>query len=154
MSEKKDRQSRQRPYEILLTDFLSQKTHALRRTLLAVCAIGLTIALAKIVPKEITNLGIKFEPTDRRTMLWLIAAIVAYFFVAFVIYAICDFLKWKTFRSQIGRESEIDRILGEQPLQKIHQQLRQNQETQKLLQMRHVHDKYPLPHHKAVAAAA
>jgi hypothetical protein len=85
-----------RPWEIRLRDPLSDVTRTERRNLLGVSAIGIVIAKSALVPSKITALGIEFDPSDQRALLKMLAAIVFYFLLAFVIYAISDLVEWRT----------------------------------------------------------
>jgi hypothetical protein len=73
-------------------DFLSDLTRKERRNLLAASAIGIVVAKTGLVPTKIAALGIEFSPTDRTTFLKCLSGVVAYFLVAFIIYAADDYV--------------------------------------------------------------
>lgn len=77
-----------------LKDPLSDVTRKERVYLLGISAIGITIVFTGLIPTEITALGIKFAEADRRSLLLIFALVVGYFLVAFVSYALSDFLEW------------------------------------------------------------
>ena len=80
---------------ILLGDQLSTETRNERRTLLGASALGIVIVKTGLVPSKISALGIEFSQTDKRSLLLATAAIVIYFLIAFLIYALSDFLAWR-----------------------------------------------------------
>lgn len=84
-----------RPIEILLQDPLREITRKERRSLLGVSIVSIAIVKTGLVPKEITALGIKFSETDKSGLLLILAAVVLYFFAAFVLYAVSDLLAWR-----------------------------------------------------------
>ena len=91
-----------RPSEIRVQDPLSEVTRAERKSLLGVSAIGIVIARSGLVPARISALGIEFDRTDQRALLGMLAAVVAYFLVAFVVYGISDLVAWRlAFRNAI-----------------------------------------------------
>ena len=134
-------EGRRLPLEVFLGDFLMDRTRRQRQILLVVCAIGLTIAGTGLVPSKITTLGIEFCATDQRTMFVIIAAILVYFLVAFLIYAASDYFTWRTVYTLSVRESEQASIAGQQRTQKSLQTLEIDQRVQWL----RTYAKHPLP---------
>jgi hypothetical protein len=84
-----------RPFEILLGDPLSKVARTERKTLLGVSAVGIVIAKSGLVPSKITALGIEFNQADQSIILRMLAWVVIYFLVAFLIYALADLLAWR-----------------------------------------------------------
>ncbi len=85
------------PYERELrkvSDPLRIETKRVRKTLLIWCLASAAITLAKLFPSEITALGMKVTPTSHAVLLGLMAAIVSYHLVAFIVYASADFTHW------------------------------------------------------------
>ncbi len=80
---------------IILQDPLSELTRKERRALLTSAGLGILIVQADIIPSKITALGIDFTSTNQKVLLVGMAAVVAYFFVAFALYAWSDFLAWR-----------------------------------------------------------
>lgn len=78
-----------------LADPLSEVTRKERRMLLGVSMLGITLVYMGIIPKKITALGIEFAETNQQSLLTIYAIVVLYFVVAFLIYAITDFLSWR-----------------------------------------------------------
>jgi len=102
------------PLEILVRDPLSRVTRAERRTLLGVSAIGLVIARSGLVPSRISALGIEFDRADQSALLGMLAAVVTYFLIAFLVYAFSDFVAWRlAFRSAAVRMSQAYRKRSE-----------------------------------------
>ena len=92
----------------LLHDPLSEVTRKERRMLLAVSMVGITLVKMELVPTKISALGIEFAKTNQQSLLSIVALVVFYFVIAFLLYASSDFLAWqKTIRARlidIGRE--------------------------------------------------
>lgn len=63
--------------------------------MLAVSGIGLLVAWAGLVPTKISALGIEFNQTEQRNLKISLAVVIAYFAVAFALYAWADFLAWR-----------------------------------------------------------
>jgi len=64
---------------------------------------------AGLLPAKISALGVDFSPTDQKKLLRVVAAIVVYFCVAFVIYAASDFLAWRHALTTAVREAVLKR---------------------------------------------
>jgi len=64
------------PSQILLADPLSEVARNERRLLLAVAIISIAVVKTGAIPKEITNLGIKFSSTDKSALLWILSSSV------------------------------------------------------------------------------
>jgi hypothetical protein len=77
-----------------LTNPLSDVTRKERVYLLGVSAVGITIVFTGLIPTEISTLGITFAQADRKSLLLIFAFVVGYFLIAFVSYALSDFLEW------------------------------------------------------------
>ena len=78
-----------------LRDALSDVTRKQRRFLLSMSLIGFTIAKTGMVPSKIPSLGIEFLGDDQENLLFIVAIIVFYFLISFIIYAVSDYLSWK-----------------------------------------------------------
>jgi hypothetical protein len=83
------------PPEIRVRDPLSEVTRKERRLLLGVSIIGIVLAKAGLMPQKISSLGVEFTPINQKFLLNLCAIIVAYFLIAFIIYAATDFIAWR-----------------------------------------------------------
>ena len=115
---------------VLLRDPLSKEARAERRTLLGASAIGILIVRTGLVPTKIAALGIEFDQADRKSLLLAIAAVIAYFLIGFIIYALSDFIAWRfafmnTIR-QNERESEKEEV--EMKLREREERKRQQEE--------------------------
>ena len=84
-----------RPSRMMLKTSLSETAHDHRRSLLAVSAIGIAIAITGLIPSKITALGIEFSETNRSSLISFLVAVVVYFLFAFIVYAIPDFMAWR-----------------------------------------------------------
>lgn len=81
---------------ILALDPLGEAARKERKALLVTSLIALAMATAGLVPSEINFLGIKMSLIKQPAIFWLIVAVVIYFLISFVVYAIPDFFKWWT----------------------------------------------------------
>jgi hypothetical protein len=84
-----------------LTNPLSEETRKERLYLLGTSAIGITIVFTGLIPTEIRTLGITFAEADRTSLLLIFALVVGYFLVAFVSYALSDYVEWNTARRDL-----------------------------------------------------
>jgi hypothetical protein len=80
------------PSQLRLRDPLSEVTRKERKFLLGVSVVGIVIAQTGLVPSKITTLGIEFDKADQRALLIVFGWVVAYFLVAFIIYAASDLM--------------------------------------------------------------
>lgn len=65
------------------------------------------------MPEKISALGIEFSRTEQTTLLVIVAAVIFYFTVAFLLYGWSDFLSWrfsviKAMRNEFQRKSPRD----------------------------------------------
>lgn len=88
-------QTAEAPVEARLHDPLSTVAREERKSLLGLSAIGLVIARSGLVPSEISALGIQFDHTDQGALLGMLAAIIIYFWVAFVVYRMSDLFAFR-----------------------------------------------------------
>ena len=93
----------------LLRDALSEVARKARRSLLGISLIGITLKISGMVPSKIPSLGIEFKLADQQKLLLIVAFIILYFIVAFIIYAASDYLSWKL---EIKRW-ELEKIVSE-----------------------------------------
>lgn len=94
---------------VMVRDPLSELTRKERRNLLAVSAIAWAIVKTGLVPTEISNLGITFTTKDRSALLFVLAVFVTYFLLAFVVYAIADWLA-QTWAHRLALKAEGDEM--------------------------------------------
>jgi hypothetical protein len=78
--------------EVLVRDPLTAVTRKERLYLLAVSLIGIAMVRTGLMPAKITNLGIELDKPNRSALLLLLARLTIYFLIAFIIYAIADYL--------------------------------------------------------------
>jgi len=79
----------------LLRDALSEVARKERRSLLGISLFGITLKIGGMVPSKIPSLGIEFQLANQQALLLIVASIILYFIVAFIIYAASDYLSWK-----------------------------------------------------------
>jgi hypothetical protein len=81
--------------QVKVKDPLSEVTRKERRSLLAVSIVALVVVKVGLLPEEITALGIKFATHDKASLLHLLVYVVGFYLLAFVIYALSDFITWR-----------------------------------------------------------
>jgi len=65
-----------------------------RRALLAVSIVTIFIAIARVVPNEISTLGITLETSDQRLLVGAMLVVLVYFLGSFGVYAKADLTDW------------------------------------------------------------
>lgn len=98
------------PVEILLRDPLTEVTRKERRILLGTCAIAFTTARTGLVPSKISALGVDFTAGDQKSLLSIMALVITYFLIAFLTYAIADFVAWRVAFHSAVRELAKSRL--------------------------------------------
>src|SRR6266849_2296109 len=95
-----------------LADPLSNVSRRERRNLLIASAVGVLVAQVGLVPTHISALGIDFPAPAQSSFLVLVAAIVGYFVIAFLIYALADFIVWRKKRHDylVAIEVELENL--------------------------------------------
>lgn len=94
--------------EIAVRDPLSETTRRERKTLLGISIVVIGIIETGTLPTKIESLGIEFTQTDQKYLFNVFAAVVIYYLIAFVLFAISDFIVWRIafgsiVRAQWGR---------------------------------------------------
>lgn len=82
-------------FEIRVRDPLSAVSRKERRSLLGISTIGITMVKTGLIPEKIATFGVEFNKTDQKSLLFVVAFIVVYFLISFVIYAWSDFVSWR-----------------------------------------------------------
>jgi hypothetical protein len=80
--------------DALRDDPLSQPTRAQHRNVLVVGSVAILVASLDLVPREISAIGVRLAPSDRRAVLIALLVALAYFAAAFLIYGAGDFVSW------------------------------------------------------------
>jgi hypothetical protein len=92
------------PWLRLLGDPLKDVTRKERRALLGVSVVALLVARTGVLPTKIESIGIDFTIGNKASLLLLLSAIVGYFLVMFLVYAVSDFVAWqKSYRDPIDQ---------------------------------------------------
>lgn len=73
---------------------LREETQKVRKALLVWCLASIAITLGKLFPSEISALGMKVTTTSHGVLLALMAVVVVYHIVTFMVYAAADFAHW------------------------------------------------------------
>ncbi len=87
-----------------LKDPLMPVTRETRHVLLIVCVVAFVVVKGGLLPEEITALGIKFTRANHEVIINVLIAVVAYYTLAFLIYAASDYTIWKVDRARAIRE--------------------------------------------------
>jgi hypothetical protein len=92
------------PATAIVKDPLAEESRRNRRALLAISSVCLAARVLWIFPTQISAFGITFSTnSQKRNLIWTAIVFQGYFFIAFVISAISDFLQW---RHEMGKEVE------------------------------------------------
>lgn len=86
------------PFEtqiIRVSDPLSAHGRSLRKSLLLSSIVSAAVASAGFFPTKISALGLEFTQADRVSVLWLLAIVVAFFLVSFIVVASGDYAAWR-----------------------------------------------------------
>lgn len=83
------------PVQISLQDPLNKVTRQERKMLLITSTIGVLIVKAGLIPSKISALGIELDSANQHAFQVILAFVVIYFLVAFVLYGVSDFLSWR-----------------------------------------------------------
>jgi CspA family cold shock protein len=81
--------------DVRLRDPLTPVTRKERTYLLGISAIAITLVKVGLVPTKISALGIEFSSFDQQALVRATTVAIAYFVVAFAIYAVSDFFLWR-----------------------------------------------------------
>ena len=73
---------------------LREETQKVRKALFVWCLAAIAITLGKLFPSEITALGMKVTATSHAVLLALMAVVVGYHILTFLVYAAADFTHW------------------------------------------------------------
>jgi hypothetical protein len=85
------------PYSRVLrkvTNPLREETQKVRKALFVWCLAALAITLGNLFPSEITALGMKVTAASHSVLLILMAVVVGYHLITFLVYAAADFAHW------------------------------------------------------------
>ena len=74
----------------VLADPLSDVTRKERRNVLIASTVALSVVLMGLIPSKVSALGIELGAPAQKSFLVLVAALVLYFLLAFVIYGLTD----------------------------------------------------------------
>ncbi len=78
-----------------LGDPLSNVARKQRKGLMLSSVVGIVAITTGLIPKEISTFGIRFSESDQRTIELLNLSVVAYFMIAFLLYAGADFMRYR-----------------------------------------------------------
>jgi len=92
-----------------LRDALSNVTRRERRFLLGISLLGIVLINGELVPSKIAGFGIEFQSVTQHALLSIVAIVILYFLVAFIIYAVSDYLAWRLAVSKQFIEKTVSR---------------------------------------------
>ncbi|HVF60811.1 MAG TPA: hypothetical protein VNJ70_13470 [Thermoanaerobaculia bacterium] len=117
--------------KLRVSDPLSEVTRRERKALLAVSAVGVAIVRTHLLPTKIVALGVDFSSTNQNALLNILALIIGYFVLAFLIYASSDFVAWRlgSFSLAYTSESEDYQRARQEVLSKLNLTPEQEEET-------------------------
>ena len=113
--------------DLVAYDPLSETTRRERRALLGLSVIAVAMVKVPVIPEKISALGIEFSLKNQQTFLSIYALVLIYFLMAFLVYALTDYISWRRARvilhQQYSRQTIASNLaLGEEggkELQKI-----------------------------------
>jgi hypothetical protein len=85
-------------------DPLSETTRKERKSLLGMGIVVIAIVKIGMIPTKIEALGIEFSTTEQRDLFHILLAVVIYYLSAFIIYALADFIAWRSALSEVFSE--------------------------------------------------
>ncbi len=80
---------------VRITDPLSAHTRSVRKTLLVTSTVALAVGMTGLIPEKIAALGVEFSQVDRSSMVILLAGVVGFMLLSFVVIAASDFTAWR-----------------------------------------------------------
>lgn len=83
------------PLQIRLQDPLSEVTRKERRMLMSISMLSLLVSKAGFIPNKISALGIDFGQINQQSFIYILAVIIGYFTLSFLLYSTSDFLTWQ-----------------------------------------------------------
>ena len=92
----------------ILADPLSSVSRAERRNLIASSFVVGLISLTRSFPTHVSSLGIEISTASQRYFIWASMAVVVYFTVAFLIYAMADYMRARHLRHEYDKGAHID----------------------------------------------
>lgn len=93
--------------DLITYDPLTEVTRKERRMLLGLSVLGVALVKIPLVPEKIATLGIDFSRPNQKSFLLVYSLIVLYFLVAFLLYALTDYVAWR--RTRVRRYQEYTR---------------------------------------------
>jgi uncharacterized membrane protein YqjE len=91
------------PLSDLAADPLRERTQAQHRNVLIVSSLAILIAQLNLVPKKISALGVELQSDDQNAIRIALVLAVVYFFTAFSLSAIADYIVWSERRREAAK---------------------------------------------------
>ena len=92
--------------DLITYDPLSPTTRKERTALLGLSMLGIALVSVPLVPEKLALLGIEFAKVQQGTFVRLYALVIAYYLIAFCIYAFTDYVAWR--RQEVITLTEYD----------------------------------------------
>lgn len=114
--------------DLVTYDPLTEVTRRERRSLLALCVVGIGLVSVPLIPTKFATFGIEFSHVNQRAFLALYAAVVGYFLLAFLVYATTDYVAWRrsraiNYREYLRQDNLARKSLGDELNSQIQKQL-------------------------------
>lgn len=91
------------PLSGLAADPLRDRTQAQHRNVLIVSSLAILIAQLNLAPTKISALGVELQSHDRNVIRWALLAAVIYFFAAFLLSGVADYVLWLQRRQEASK---------------------------------------------------
>ncbi len=110
--------------DLVSYDPLSEVTRKERTSLLGFSMLGLALVAVPLVPEKFGVFGIEFTKLNQKNFMATYALLIAYYLIAFAIYALTDYVAWRRsehirlsayIRAQGASEAEISQELRRPP---------------------------------------
>ena len=92
--------------DLITYDPLTETTRKERTALLGLSMLGVALVKVPLVPEKLALLGIEFAKVQQGTFVNLYAVVIAYYLIAFCIYAFTDYVAWR--RQEVITLTEYD----------------------------------------------
>lgn len=95
--------------DLIQYDPLSETTRKERTSLLGLSMLGVALVKVPLVPEKFSALGVDFAKVNQSTFVRLYALVIAYYLIAFFVYACTDYVAWRRREVITRSEYEIQR---------------------------------------------
>jgi len=93
-----------REVDLKSRDYLTLASRTERRNLLIASFTSIVIVQTGLLPTKISALGIELSPSNQSAFFVLLASLVVYFWIGFILYSVSDYLRYKSEVIDTSRE--------------------------------------------------